>query len=64
MVASSWIEMMERTGGENRRGKQKTAGLFSFGGCQGVVLSQGARLPLIRQGQRTKTKSKTRYALA
>jgi hypothetical protein len=43
--------------------KQKTAGLCSFGGWVGSVWVL-ARLPLIRLGPRTKTKSKKRNAMA
>jgi hypothetical protein len=41
--------------------KQKTAGLYSIGGWVGSIQVL-ARLPLIRLGQRKKTKNKTRYA--
>ena len=43
--------------------QQKTAGLYSFGGCLGGF---GARalMPLVRLGLRTKSKNKKRYVLA
>ncbi|WP_345060623.1 hypothetical protein [Acidovorax lacteus] len=45
---------------KRKAGKTKTAGLFSFGGCVGEVSVGAARRPLIRRGQRSKTKNKTR----
>ncbi|MEG0922825.1 MAG: hypothetical protein RSD57_07610 [Comamonas sp.] len=43
--------------------QQKTAGLCSFGGCLGG-LGARALMPLVRLGQRTKSKNKKRYVLA